>query len=248
MLLETELVPYSLSVPPGERVLVLAPHPDDETLGMGGSVRLLTESGKKVKVVILTTGEKADPNVTEKQEYSSTRKKEALKAFKILGVKDYEFLEFPDRELLVNIDKVQGAVNAVVAAFHPDVIYSPSLIELNPDHRVTARLSMDIAQGNDGMRCIFYEITTPVRPNLLFDITGTFRKKKRAMKCHKSQLYLIDYVCLMKAMNLYRSFTVGGCKRCIEAFWEVGGLASQADVRKWLSYEMPLVVNSTQRM
>jgi LmbE family N-acetylglucosaminyl deacetylase len=248
MLLETELVPYSLSVPPGDRVLVLAPHPDDETLGMGGSLRLLTESGKKVKVVILTTGEKADPKVTDKQEYSSTRKKEALKAFRHLGVKDYEFLGFPDRELISHRDKVEEIINTIVSDFAPDVIYSPSLIELNPDHRMAAELSHELSRREKAVRCVFYEITTPVRPNILIDITKTFKWKKKAMKCYKSQMKILDYLGLMEAMSTYRTFTLGKGVRFAEAFWELRNTSARQDIRMWLSYEMPLVVNSTQRM
>jgi LmbE family N-acetylglucosaminyl deacetylase len=240
MLLETELVPYSLSMPPGERVVVLAPHPDDETLGMGGSLRILTESGKKVKVVILTAGEKADPKVTEKQEYSSTRKKEALKAFKMLGVTDYDFLGFPDRELLVNIDKVQSAVHAIVAAFHPDVIYSPSLIELNPDHRIAAQISSALSSAMD-CRCIFYEVATPLRPNILVDISKLFKFKRKAVKCYKSQLKITDYLRIIEALNSYRSLTLGRTVLFAEAFWEVGTGESDEELGKWLSYKSTIM-------
>lgn len=248
MLLETELVPYSLSMPPGERVLVLAPHPDDETFGMGGSLRLLTESGKQVKVIVLTSGEKADPKVTEKQEYSSTRKKEALKAFRLLGVTDCEFLGFPDRELLVHRGDVKGAINRIVSAFSPDVIYSPSLIELHPDHRIAAELAYEISRGEKAVRCVYYEITTLVRPNILVDISKTFKWKKKAMKCYKSQMKLVDYPGLMEAMNRYRTFTLGKGVKFAEAFWEFHTTFIRQDIHMWLNYEMPLVVNNTQRM
>ncbi len=239
MLLETDLVPFSLSMPPGERVIVLAPHPDDETFGMGGTLRLLSSMGKKVKVVVLTGGEKADGKTTDSREYSSVRKREALKAFKVLGVKDYEFLGFPDREISSNIKEVMEALNAMISEFDPDVIYSPSIIELNPDHRATAEISMHFARKVEGLRCIFYEITTPMRPNILIDVTRTFKYKKRAMKCYKSQLKLTDYIGLMQAIGVYRTFTLGKGVRFAEAFWEMRDADEQRDLRKWLSYETP---------
>ena len=62
MLQESDIIPYHLSHPPGERAIVLAPHPDDETLGCGGTIRLLLKSKRPVKVIFLTSGEKADPS------------------------------------------------------------------------------------------------------------------------------------------------------------------------------------------
>ena len=248
MLLEPELVPYSLSTPPGERVLVLAPHADDETFGMGGSLRLLAESGKEVKIVVLTAGEKADSGVTEKRKYSSMRKKEAVNAFKMLGVKEYEFLEFPDRELVSWKSKAADAIAAIASAFSPDVIYSPSLIDLHPDHRVAAELAYELSRERSDVRCLYFEITTPVRPNILVDISRTYRWKKKAMKCYKSQLKLVDYLGLMEAMGRYRTFTLGRGVRFAEAFWEFSGTYGKQDIHMWLSYEMPLVANTPQHM
>jgi len=282
MLLETDLVPYSVSMPVGERVLVLAPHPDDETLGMGGTLRLLTESKKHVKVVFLTSGDKADPsnklsqiihnenppippsfkslhppftkggrggiiggeggvlNESHITEYALLREKEAVKALRILGVSDYEFLRFPDRELLRKKDRLEEAVRRIVDDFGPDVIYSPSIIELNPDHRAAAELSISINTRTSSPGCIFYEITTPIRPNILVDITKVFKYKKNALKCHRSQLKITDYLRLMEGFNAYRSLTLGRGIKFAEAFWQVGSIKSKEDMKMWLGYEMPI--------
>ena len=98
------------------------------------------------------------------------------------------------------------------------------------------------------MRCIFYEITTPVRPNILVDISRTFKWKKKAMKCYSSQTKILDYLGLMEAMSRYRTFTLGKGVKFAEAFWELGNASEAQDVRMWLSYEMPLVANNTQCM
>lgn len=246
MLLETDLVPFGLSSPPGERVLVLAPHPDDETFGMGGSLRLLAQANKRVKIVILTSGEKADVMATD--EYSSMREREAIKAFRMLGVKEYEFLRFPDRELCLCRDMVDEAISRIISMFVPDVIYSPSLIELHPDHRIAAELAYQVSRREAGMRCIFYEVTSPVRPNIFVDISKTFKWKKKAMKCYSSQTEIIDYPGLMEAIGRYRTFTLGKGVRFAEAFWEPAGVFDAQAIRMWLSYETPLVANNTQHM
>ena len=60
MLQESDIIPFHCSPPIGEKILVLAPHPDDETLGCGGTIRLLRKAKKQVKVIFLTSGDKAD--------------------------------------------------------------------------------------------------------------------------------------------------------------------------------------------
>jgi LmbE family N-acetylglucosaminyl deacetylase len=163
MLQESDIIPYHLSHAPGERAIVLAPHPDDETLGCGGTIRLLLKSKRPVKVIFLTSGEKADPSNSLSHivpsplagegkgeggshitDYSLMREKEAVRALKVLGVSDYEFLRFPDRELNLYYKSALDRLLEIIGTYMPDTIYSPSMIELNPDHRTTAALSMEI--------------------------------------------------------------------------------------------------------
>ncbi len=163
MLQESDIIPYHLSHPPGERAIVLAPHPDDETLGCGGTIRLLLKSKRAVKVIFLTSGDKADPSNSLPHivpsplagegkgeggfhitDYSLMRDREAVKALRVLGVSDYEFLRFPDRELNLYYKSALESLLEIVRTYMPDTIYSPSMIELNPDHRTTAALSLEI--------------------------------------------------------------------------------------------------------
>lgn len=239
MLLEYELVPYNVSSPIGERAVVLAPHPDDETIGMGGCLTLLREGGKEIKVVVLTEGEKADPNKTDLRRYASVRRREALRAFRVLGITDYEFLGFRDRELAGNIHGVERELTRIVSSFGPDTIYGPSPIELHPDHRMTAELMLSLRREISGTRFVFYEITTPLRPNVLVDITRTFRKKRKALKCYRSQLRITDYLRLIEGLNIYRTFTLEHKVEYAEAFWEVNDAEFTISARNWLSYEMP---------
>jgi LmbE family N-acetylglucosaminyl deacetylase len=252
MLQESEIVPYHLSPPFGDKVLVLAPHPDDETLGCGGTLRLLIESGKSVKVVFLTSGDKGDPEhplAVKKHlkdhitDYSLMREKEAVRALKRLGVSDYEFLRFPDRELHTNFEAVRERVYAIAGEYLPDALYSPSDIELNPDHRTTAELSfciqrrtaMTLDEGEKGIRLVFYEVTTRFRPNMLVDITPVFGRKKRAMKKYTSQLRQIDFIGHITALNTVRALTVNA--RYVEAFRVMEQPPDDEENERWLTYQ-----------
>ena len=283
MLLESDLIPYAVSPPVGNKSIVLAPHPDDETLGCGGTIRLLLKAKKQIKVVFLTSGDKADPSnklsqtvvpsVSEKgkgsngphvSEYALLREEEAVKALRILGVSDYEFLRFPDRELNTYYKSALERLLEIVRAYIPDVIYSPSVIELNPDHRTTAALALDIQKiamdvnntllrplkGREGsvpISVMFYEVTTPLRPNVLVDITSVYGVKKKAVRRYKSQLKLADYLSHITAMNTIRTLTVKSslrsflrcgvnCPRYVEAFWSLDQPVGEEHVLKWLSY------------
>jgi LmbE family N-acetylglucosaminyl deacetylase len=268
MLQESDIIPYHLSHPIGERILVLAPHPDDETIGCGGTIRLLIQSKKSVKVVFLTSGDKADsshklshvvyneisplrkgseggllngPHFTE---YALLREKEAEKALRVLGVTDYEFPRFPDRGINDYYEDALEYLLGIMKAYKPDTIYSPSMIELNPDHRTAAALSLEIlrrlTEHNTDMsirvRLMFYEVTTPLRPNMLVDITSAYRRKKKAIKKYASQLKLMDYLKYITALNVFRALTVDGAG-CVEAFWRTDTHLNTEDIVKWLSYQ-----------
>jgi LmbE family N-acetylglucosaminyl deacetylase len=291
MIQEANLVPFHVSPPKGDKALILAPHPDDETLGCGGTIRLLLLRKTPVKVIFLTSGEKAEPSqklsktaldknsptpALEKGDagrlhnsppdrnhithYALLREKEAVKALRVLGVSDYEFFRFPDRELDVYYKDALERLLKAVETYMPDTIYSPSVIELNPDHRATAALSLEIQRiaiktdaphplspPEEGktrdevmpIRLVFYEITTPLRPNMLIDITTTYNKKKKAIKKYTSQLKLTDYLKHITSLNTFRSLTIKG-SRYVEAFWCTERPLSEEDIAKWLSYQQKI--------
>ena len=85
-------------------VLVLAPHPDDETFGCGGTIRMLTESGVVVDVAFLTRGEHgidagAEPSLEASRQLAETRSREARAACDVLGVRNVMFLGGSDTRL-----------------------------------------------------------------------------------------------------------------------------------------------------
>ncbi|OGW36522.1 MAG: hypothetical protein A2Y97_03510 [Nitrospirae bacterium RBG_13_39_12] len=251
MLLESDIIPFNLSSPLGNKIIVLSPHPDDEILGCGGTIRLLINSKKNIKVIFLTSGDKADSSNPASYmrhdeehitDYSKMREKEAVNSLRVLGISDYEFLRFPDRSLDRLYDSVLERLFAIIREYKPDTIYSPSTIELNPDHRTTAKLSLEIQrtmtghEGYEPVKLVFYEVTTPLRPNMLIDITSVYTIKRKAIKRYKSQLKIRDYLKLITALNALRSLTVDGA-RYVEAFWCADKPLNSEDVIKWLSYQ-----------
>lgn len=257
-MIESEIIPYYSVNPVGERVLVIAPHPDDETFGCGGTIRILLEMGRYVRVIFLTSGDKGDPeNKLSKRiiidnskahitEYAIMREKEAEKALGFLGIKEYEFLRYPDREIEKYKDKIYCEIFERIKRFKIDTIYSPSPVELNPDHRTTARICLNIMNNANinshefiRLKILFYEVTVPLRPNVLVEITKVMDIKESAIKNYKSQLKVNDYLGHIIALNKVRALTVGDSKY-VEAFWCVDKHVDKMEMVNWLSYQSKL--------
>jgi LmbE family N-acetylglucosaminyl deacetylase len=206
---EEKLIPFHATDPTGRRVLVLAPHPDDETIGCGGTLVLHARAGDPVKIVFLTNGAKGDSSgEVEKSCYVALRQKEAKQACATMGVIDLEFWPFEDRSL----SGVRGALLRMVDLlnhYRPQRVYAPSPLEFHPDHRATCFLLCDaIGEIDFSFEVAFYEVNQPIRVNTLVDITPVLGRKHGAMDTYESQLREQPYGDIVLGLNRYRSMTL----------------------------------------
>ena len=127
------------------KVLVFAPHPDDEVLGCGGTIRKHVISGDEVFVCVVTSGKPPvfDNSVAIKNGWPHTLYLESMQAKKILGVNDYFFLELPcvllEREPR---NEVNSKILNIIERIEPDVIYMPHFGDMQKDHLITAEAVM----------------------------------------------------------------------------------------------------------
>lgn len=213
MAIEAEAIPYEPARLRGERLLVLAPHPDDEVIGCGGLVAQHLAEGRPVRVVIATDGAEADAATTDRDHYRRTREQESRHGLDALGgVDDLHFLGFPDRSL---DGRVAEALAEHLRAFQPDLVLVPSPIEIHPDHHALANALIDVVQGDERLfaelamtRVAFYEVGQPLRPNAIVDITDVADKKYAAIAAHASQMKLRDYTAFARGLNAYRAMTM----------------------------------------
>jgi LmbE family N-acetylglucosaminyl deacetylase len=219
---------------PEQRVMVLAPHMDDEVVGCGGVLRLHALGGARISVIFLTDGGASDPRLADSRQSDdrlrderavlcARRKREAAEAAKILGYEDQVFLDRPDGRLAVDDDLVRE-VAELVSRFDPEIIYYPCALELHPDHWQASRLLAKLPQAGDyaisgQTRCRGYEAWTPLLPNKVADISDVLEAKLEALKVFESQLEHVDYVHTTVGLNAYRSVNQGGRGHC-EAFYE----------------------------
>ena len=152
-----------LELGPRDRVLVVAPHPDDESIGAGGVLQQARTRGAAVRVVVLTDGDN-NPwpqrwiekrwhiGAPERARWGARRRAEAQSALALLGVArdDAEFFGLPDlglTPLLMRADSaLQTRLRGTLAAFAPSLIVLPALSDRHPDHNA-AHVLLRVALG-----------------------------------------------------------------------------------------------------
>jgi LmbE family N-acetylglucosaminyl deacetylase len=184
--------------------LVLAPHPDDETLGCGVTIMRKVAAGTPVKVVVAADGRYAYP--TSKLSIGALiemREEEARRACAILGLsrENVAFLRFEDCRLADYRRPLRDCLFDIFDATQPEEIFVSSIIDSHPDHRVLAELGRELANARRGRSLVLYEY--PIwfwdpriwRASELLDLRprivriGEFRMRKReAIAAYRSQV------------------------------------------------------------
>ena len=227
---EASAIPFAHHDLRGERLLVLAPHPDDEVIGCGGVVARHLDLGCAVRVLVATDGSEADPSSPDRSSYRTQREQESREGLSRLGHGwEINFLRAPDRDLDSDAERVAAVIAEQLRAFRPDLILLPSPVEIHPDHAALARLFCELVQRDPTLSAElavtqvgFYEIGQPIRPNVLVDITAVAERKYMAIAAHTSQTGLRDYVAFARGLNAYRAMTLPAGCRSAEAYWVTG--------------------------
>jgi N-acetylglucosamine malate deacetylase 1 len=187
------------------RILVLAPHPDDEAIGCGGTLLRHVKQGDTVQVVFLTSGEKGGHGRSE-AETIRVREREARTAARILGVRNPEFWHEPDGALRATPAAV-ARLRVKLKEFRPHKIYVTHDREMHPDHRGAVRLlrhALDRA-ARPRSDVLMYEVWTPVQQlDEIVDISPFIGKKLRAVRAYRSQCAVVGFVEAVRGLNRYR--------------------------------------------
>jgi len=215
---EHHLIPYhTLDRLPGKNWLVFAPHADDETFGMGGTLLLAKEQGINTSLVIMTNGilGLADK---EKSLAASIRCEEAKKAAHLLGIQTITFLDEEDRALSVN-ESIIKRIQALILQYKPDCIFIPAPLELHPDHRMTAFIVWQALQNMELTLDIYaYEISVQGFINTLIDITSVAQQKHQVMQSYQSQIQQNNYIEIVQALDKARTYTLNSKVKSAEGF------------------------------
>ena len=204
---ENELVPYSTSDIPDGPWLTFAPHADDETFGLGGSMLLAKQKNIETNVVFVTDGalggDKNHESLVEK------RVEEAKQATSALGVTNNYFFAEPDRGVEV-CERLINKISTLIEETNPKSIFIPTPLEFHPDHRATSELVWRSVQRL--VSCTgdvySYEVSNLAPINLLIDTSAVAHQKYEIVKIYASQLTENKYLSLVKAVDTARTFSL----------------------------------------
>ena len=196
----THRMPFALRPIRKGRVLVVAPHPDDEVLAVGGCLALHRRLGSPISVVFVA--------VEAPMGRAATRKRETDEVSKLLGF-DYQFIDVPDGSVSRREDFVAEKLAAAIRATRPDFVFSPFPGDHHRDHQaVAASLAVAIAESRFQGEVWCYEMWSSLWPNRGIDISGVVHEKRTAIECYKSQLTM-PYAEAVLGLNRYRGLKLG---------------------------------------
>ena len=186
------------------KVLVVSPHPDDETIGCGGTLRKHVVEKDVVRVLFLTSGEQGGHGRSE-DETRCIRESEAEKAASILGIHDIEFWREKDGALRAS-RVITDRLVEYIHSYEPDLIYVPNELEFHPDHRATARLIRAARRSfSINPRILTFEVWTPLATmDEIVDITPYIDIKLAAVRAYQSQCNVLRFDEAVLGLARYR--------------------------------------------
>lgn len=208
------------------RVVVIAPHNDDEILGVGGTMLKLVKQGHEVIVCEVTAGDSDNEMVR-------LQKREAVESHELIGVKTH-FMDLPVVGLReMKTTELNDAFQRTMRKLNPDIVFIPHKGDMHIDHRMTIEAVMVALRPVTfpDLKAIYaYETLSETEwntpsldnvfvPTMFVDITDEIDMKLEAMKCHNSQLCNYPHprsLESIRALAMQRGSTV--CKEYAEAF------------------------------
>ena len=206
--------PVELRTVAPSKVLVVAPHMDDEVIGPGGTVALHCRAGSKVTVVFCAAG--ATP------EADATRTSEARACAELVGFSDLRWLGLPEGALSPREHVLASKLSSILDELRPDIIFVPYPTDHHRDHMAVAVATSEAIEKSGFSGEVWcFEVWSPLWPNVAIDISAVAGLKRAAIACHASQVAGLHYVDGALGLNRYRALRV--YVDFAEAFWVATG-------------------------
>lgn len=158
--MEQQVEPYALGNL-SKSALIVAPHPDDETLGCGGTILKKRQMGASVQIVFMTDGQRSHAHLLSSSKLKELRRQEAIAACHKLGVAEDQvhFLDVPDGSLETQHKKTISCLTKLIQAYSPQELFMPYAHDPNADHIATTQaIRMALHQHQQHLTCYEYPV------------------------------------------------------------------------------------------
>ena len=169
-------------------ILIIAAHPDDEVLGMGGTIYRLGKEGHKIHLCIVTDGKCGS------HDRYKIRKESAIKASKFLGIKSIDFLDFQDTKLDITPQiEINRKLEEIIKKIKPETVYTVPDNDFHKDHQKVLECTLVVTRPHSSnVKAVYmYEMTESVKtgfnPNVFVNIEKEFEYKIKAFKMYKTE-------------------------------------------------------------
>ncbi|MBM3666510.1 MAG: PIG-L family deacetylase [Actinobacteria bacterium] len=202
-------------VPPFRRVLVIAPHPDDESLGCAGTMALLSDQGATVTTLTASDGEATQGSSLPAEEIARTRRAEAQRAAAEVGASAH-FLGLPDGGLAQHPNELASGLRKAIGELEPEAVFAPWPLDGGSDHRAVAQALAGVLDRG-GPEVWGYEVWTALVPNRFVEITAVIERKRAALGAHETAALALD-LSAAEGLARWRSLQTLGGRGFAEAF------------------------------
>lgn len=198
-------MPVQLEAPTRSRVLVVAPHMDDEVIGCGGTLLLHQALRSSVRVVFVSDSSTGASDAAVADRIRAIRRAEMLRVRAALELDSITELGFPDSRLIHHEMPIAQGLAAEIGAFAPTQIFCPFPVDGHADHQACA-YALGHATQITGWRgeIMAYEVWSALWPNLAVDIGTVAPQKAALIGLYASQLSDRDYASAILGLNRYR--------------------------------------------
>ena len=184
-------------IPQKKKIIILAPHPDDELIGAGGTLIETLKRKCSIEIIYLTSGKKEEKRI---------REKELREVCDLLSVRSHVIGGIANKKLIGNKRILQ-----ILNQFKPQIIFIPFILDDNPDHKKANKLFYDISSllnktnPSINYEVWSYQVYTPLLVNRVVDITNNISKKEKLIKIYKSQFKSRDWAHYAIGLNAWNS-------------------------------------------
>lgn len=206
---------YPLVIKNTDKILIVAPHPDDESIGTGGLLSLYSD---RCDVIVMTDGRYGNTEIPP-DKMCEIRKKEFCQAMKKAEPHQYKMCGIEDGKLILN-EKYFEKIDFLQYTF----VFLPNPNDNHSDHTAAYVYALNEIkrQKIKNIRVFQYEVHTPL-PNVTsyLDISMTIEKKQKLVACHSSQMKVHPYMQQVKLLAQYRGYQNEQPDKFLEVYTEV---------------------------